>query len=286
MNNQQIIKSLIIGPTIALLVGLAGVTYSQTISGWPIFTMLIGFAFLINWVMFLPAYSFQTEKFYDLTGSLTYISATLIALYFSDNLDQRSMLLGGLVIIWAVRLGTFLFNRIMQDGSDDRFDKIKPNPLRFFNTWTLQALWVTLTATAALMAITSTERKALGVFAFIGLAVWLVGFLLEVVADNQKRQFKKDPKNKGRFIQSGLWARSRHPNYFGEILLWVGVFIIAAPVLQGWQWVAIISPIFVFLLLTRVSGVPGLEAKAKRKWGGQADYEAYKARTPILIPKL
>ena len=136
------------------------------------------------------------------------------------------------------------------------------------------------------MAITSTERKALGVFAFIGLAVWLVGFLLEVVADNQKRQFKKDPKNKGRFIQTGLWARSRHPNYFGEILLWVGVFIIAAPVLQGWQWVAIISPIFVFLLLTRVSGVPGLEAKAKRKWGGQADYEAYKARTPILIPKL
>ena len=178
MNKQQIIKSLIIGPTIAALVGLAGATYSQMISGWPIFPMLIGFAFLINWVMFLPAYSFQTEKFYDLTGSLTYISATLIALYFSDNLDQRSMLLGGLVIIWAVRLGTFLFNRIMQDGSDDRFDKIKPNPLRFFNTWTLQALWVTLTATAALMAITSTERKTLGVFAFIGLAVWLVGCLL------------------------------------------------------------------------------------------------------------
>ena len=286
MNNQQIIKSLIIGPTVAILVGLAGSQYSQLFHGWPIYGIVIALAFLINWGMFVPAYTLQTEKFFDLTGSLTYITVTLIALYFSENLDQRSQLLGAMVIIWAVRLGSFLFNRILQDGKDDRFDTIKPNPLRFFNVWTLQALWVSLTAAAALMAITSTQRKTLGIFAFIGLAVWLIGFLIEVVADNQKRQFKKDPKNKGRFIQTGLWARSRHPNYFGEILLWIGVFIVAAPVLQGWQWVAIISPLFVFLLLTKISGIPGLEAKAKKKWGGEADYEAYKASTPVLIPRL
>ena len=105
------------------------------------------------------------------------------------------------------------------------------------------------------------------------------------MADNQKTQFRNDPANKERFISTGLWSKSRHPNYFGEIVLWIGVLIIAIPVLQGWQWIALVSPIFVFLLLTRISGVPGLEAKANKKWGGQADYEAYKSSTPVLIPK-
>ena len=101
----------------------------------------------------------------------------------------------------------------------------------------------------------------------------------------QKSHFSADPANKGKFIRTGLWSRSRHPNYFGEITLWVGVAIIALPVLQGWQWIALISPVFVALLITRVSGVPLLEAKADKKWGGQADYEEYKKQTPVLIPK-
>lgn len=286
MKNQQTIKSLLIIPVVATLIAFAGSQDSQTFNNLPIFAICVGLAFLINWLIFIPANILQTEKFFDLTGSLTYIGVTLIALYLSDNIDNRAILLAAMVIVWAARLGTFLFNRILQDGKDDRFDKIKPNFLRFLNVWTLQALWVTLTASAALIAITSTERKELGIVAFIGLGIWLIGFLFEVIADNQKRQFKKNPSNKGKFIQSGLWAKSRHPNYFGEIMLWVGVFIITIPVLKGWQWVALFSPIFVFLLLTRISGVPGLEYKANKKWGGQADYEAYKSNTPILIPKL
>ncbi len=286
MKNQQVLISLILVPIIAALVALAGSQTGQTYNGLPIFAIVVGLAFLINWLAFIPANILQTEKFFDLTGSLTYILVTAIAFNLSENIDNRSMLLASLVIIWAVRLGTFLFNRILQDGKDDRFDKIKPNFLRFFNVWTLQALWVTLTAAAAIIAITSTERVELGIFAGIGLAVWVIGFLFEVVADYQKRQFRKNPANKGQFIQSGLWSKSRHPNYFGEIMLWVGVFIIAIPVLKGWQWVAILSPIFVILLLTKISGVPGLEAKANKKWGGQADYEAYKANTPVLIPKI
>ncbi|MFK7980204.1 MAG: DUF1295 domain-containing protein [Saprospiraceae bacterium] len=286
MKNQQVIKSLIIAPIIAALVALAGSQTGQSYQGLPIFAIGVGLAFLINWLVFIPANIFQTEKFFDLTGSLTYILVTVIAFKLSDNIDNRSMLLAGLVIIWAVRLGSFLFNRILQDGKDDRFDTIKPNFLRFLNVWTLQAIWVTLTASAATIGITSTARKELGVFAMVGLVVWIIGFLLEVVADYQKRQFRRNPANKGKFIQSGLWAKSRHPNYFGEIMLWTGVFIIAIPVLQGWQWVALLSPLFVYLLLTKISGVPGLEAKANKKWGGQADYEAYKANTPILIPKL
>ena len=145
---------------------------------------------------------------------------------------------------------------------------------------------MTFTAAAALVAITASTRRELDVFAIIGLLVWIFGFAFEVIADTQKSRFNANLENKGKFIQTGLWSRSRHPNYFGEIVLWVGVAIIALPVLQGWQWVAMISPVFVTLLLTRVSGVPQLEKKADKKWGGQEEYETYKKNTPVLIPKL
>jgi steroid 5-alpha reductase family enzyme len=243
-------------------------------------------AFLIQWLAFIPAYGLQTEKFFDLTGSLTYISVSTLALILTQTLDGRSLLLWALVVIWAVRLGSFLFGRIKRAGKDDRFDEIKPSFIRFLNVWTIQGLWVTFTMAAALVAITTANRKELDVFALVGLLVWLAGFAIEVIADAQKSRFNANPENKGKFIQTGLWSRSRHPNYFGEILLWVGVAVIAFPVLQGWQWVALISPVFVTLLLTRVSGVPLLEQKADKKWGGQADYEAYKKATPVLIPKL
>ena len=245
----------------------------------------MGLAFLIQWLAFIPAYLLQSERFFDLTGSITYISVTVIAVLLSPVVDGRSILLLGLVVIWAVRLGTFLFRRIRKAGKDARFDEIKPSFLRFLLTWTLQGLWVTLTLAAALAAITTTTRKELGLFALVGFLVWLLGFAFEATADAQKSRFRADPANKGKFIHSGLWAWSRHPNYFGEIVLWIGVAIIALPVLRGWQWVTLISPVFVTLLLTRVSGVPMLEKRADEKWGGQEDYEAYKERTPVLIPR-
>jgi steroid 5-alpha reductase family enzyme len=142
---------------------------------------------------------------------------------------------------------------------------------------------VLLTAAAALAIITGTEREPLGWVAYLGMAIWLAGFLIEVVADAQKSAFKRDPANEGRFISSGLWAWSRHPNYFGEITLWVGVAVMAVPVLSGWRWVALISPIFVYLLITRVSGVPMLEKRADERWGDEAAYRAYKERTPELM---
>jgi steroid 5-alpha reductase family enzyme len=217
---------------------------------------------------------------------MTYISVISIAALLSKGMDMRSILLWGLVVIWAIRLGTFLFRRIRKAGKDDRFDELKPSFIRFLNVWTIHGLWVTFTMAAALVAITSMNRKELDIFAIIGFLVWILGFSIEVAADTQKSRFGANPENKGKFIQTGLWSRSRHPNYFGEILLWVGVTIIAFPVLQGWQWIALISPVFVTLLLTRVSGVPLLEKKADQKWGGQADYEAYKKKTPVLILRL
>jgi steroid 5-alpha reductase family enzyme len=282
-------KSLIVFPIlilIGILVALAGSQGGASVFGIPLFALSVGLAFLIQWLVFIPAYLLQTEKFFDLTGSITYISVILIAVFFSKGVDFRSILLAALVVIWAVRLGSFLFGRIKKAGKDDRFDEIKPSFIRFLNVWTIQGLWVTFTMAAALVAITTTTRKELDVFAIIGFLVWAFGFAIEVVADAQKSRFSANPDNKGKFIQTGLWSRSRHPNYFGEIVLWVGVTIIALPVLQGWQWVSLISPIFVTFLLTRVSGVPLLEKKADKKWGGQEDYESYKKRTPVLIPRL
>ena len=274
---------------IGILVALAGSQNGASIAGVPIFALSVGLAFLIQWLVFIPAYLLQTEKFFDLTGSLTYISMITVAVCYSRYsipLDTRSILLATLVGIWAVRLGAFLFGRIRKAGKDDRFDEIKPNFLRFLNVWTIQGLWVTFTAAAAVVAITTTTRKELDLFTVIGFLVWIFGFAFEVIADSQKSRFNANPDNKGRFIQTGLWSRSRHPNYFGEIVLWVGIAIIALPVLQGWQWVALISPVFVTLLLTRVSGVPLLEKKSDKKWGGQEDYETYKKNTPVLIPRL
>jgi steroid 5-alpha reductase family enzyme len=282
-------NSLITFPILILigyLVALAGSQGGTSIAGIPLFALSVGLVFLIQWIAFIPAYIFQTERFFDLTGSITYISVIIAAFVFGNDMDVRTILLSALVMIWAIRLGTFLFRRIQKAGKDDRFDEIKPSFIRFLNVWTIQALWITLTVAAALVAITTTTRKELDLFTLVGFLVWAVGFAIEVVADSQKSRFSANPDNKGKFIQTGLWSRSRHPNYFGEIMLWIGVAIIALPVLRGWQWVALISPVFVTLLLTRVSGVPLLEKKADKKWGGQADYESYKKRTPELIPRL
>ena len=281
-------RAMIAIPLVILLgaaVALAGSQGGLMIGSVPLFALAVAAAFIIQWIVFIFAFAGQTERFFDLTGSLTYIGVTTLLLSLTPNLDARSLLLGALVIVWAARLGPFLFNRVSKAGKDDRFDEIKPSFPRFLTVWTVQGLWVTFTAAAAWVAITSQTRLPLGWLAALGVLVWLAGFTIEVVADAQKSRFRADPANQGRFISSGLWSKSRHPNYFGEILLWIGVAIIAAPALRGWQLIALISPIFVTILLTRVSGVPLLEKKADAKWGGQDDYEAYKKSTPVLIPR-
>ena len=285
MNDRNALITFPILVVIGLLVAWAGSQGGTAVFGVPLFALLVGLIFLIQWLVFIPAYVLQTEKFFDLTGSLTYSSVITLAVFLSDGADARAILLAALVVIWAVRLGSFLFTRIKKAGKDDRFDELKPSFIRFLNVWTVQALWVTFTSAAALVAITTTTRKPLDVFAIGGFLIWGCGFAFEVIADLQKSRFRANPDNKGKFIRTGLWSRSRHPNYFGEIVLWVGVAVIALPVLRGWQWIALISPVFVTLLLTRVSGIPLLEKKADAKWGGQEDYEAYKKKTPVLIPR-
>jgi steroid 5-alpha reductase family enzyme len=270
---------------VGALVAWAGSQGGVTAGSIPIFALMVGLAFSIQWLVFIPSYVFKSERFFDLTGSITYITVMTLAVVLVGRYDPRSILLLVVVFVWAGRLGSFLFRRVLAAGKDARFDEIKLSPLRFFTTWTLQGLWVSLTLAAALAAVTAAETLDLDAFALVGLAVWLLGFAFEAVADAQKNRFRTDPANEGSFISTGLWAWSRHPNYFGEITLWTGVAIIALPVLSGLQYVTLISPIFVYLLLTRISGVPLLEKRADEKWGGQDSYEEYKRTTPVLVPR-
>jgi steroid 5-alpha reductase family enzyme len=285
-SDRKALIILVIAVVVGALVAVAGSQGGATLGGFPLFAVGVAAAFLIQWLAFIPAFKAQTEKYYDLTGALTYISITVLLVLLTPGVDARGLLLAALVMVWAVRLGSFLFRRVSKHGKDDRFDEIKPSLIRFLNTWTVQGLWVVLTAAAAWTAITSATRVALDWWALMGFVVWAVGFGIEAVADNQKGRFKADPANRGRFISTGLWSKSRHPNYFGEIVLWTGVLLIAVPVLEGWQWAALLSPVFVALLLIKGSGIPLLEKKADQKWGGEPGYEAYKKNTPVLIPKL
>ncbi len=263
---------------------------SVEFAGFSAFFLCVVLAMAINWIAFVPAAAAKSDKFYDTIGAVTYTTVTLFACWAAysalGSLDIRAMVIAAMVIIWCIRLGSFLYRRIhAAGGTDSRFEKIKVSPTRFLVAWTLQGLWVVLTASAALAAITSNNPQPLGVFFWVGAAVWLLGITFEAVADNQKSAFKNDPANMGKFIDVGLWRWSRHPNYFGEITLWTGILIMAIPVLSGLSWLVVISPIFVTLLLTKISGVNLQNAQAKERWGDDPAYQAYRANTPALIPR-
>lgn len=263
----------------------AGSQGGALVGGVPVFALAVAWVFLVQFVGFLHAWTKQTEHYFDLLGSLTYITTVLAAWVLSGHRDATALLIGGAVVVWAARLGTFLFRRVRRAGSDDRFDAIKPNFPRFLNVWMLQGLWVTITLGAALAAITAAPRPAFGAMTVVGLLVWAFGFGFEVVADTQKSRFRAEPANKGEFISTGVWAWSRHPNYFGEIVAWAGIALAAFPALHGWQYITLLSPVFVVLLLTRVSGIPPLEKKADARWGDRPDYRDYRATTPVLVPR-
>ena len=274
-----ILASLVIGS----LILLGGSQGSLQMDNLPLFALCGAIGFILHWLMFVPAYAFQTEHYFDLTGSISYITTVVAAGMLSSSLDLRDLIICAMIVIWAVRLGSFLFWRIKKDGQDTRFIVMKTQFIWFLMTWTLGGLWVLVTMAAGLAAITSNITEDLGALSYIGISLWLFGFAVEVAADRQKRRFKALPENKGRFIKSGLWAWSQHPNYFGEITLWFGLTLVALPVLSGWQLCTLISPIFVYLLLTRVSGIPLLDRLALKKWGNDPDYIAYIESTPSLI---
>ena len=244
----------------------------------------------MQWVVWIPASIGQTERFYDLTGGLTYLTVVGFSLWAgsqSETPSLRELIVSLLVVIWSLRLSSFLYLRIHRTGKDGRFDKLKTSPIRFLVPWTLQGLWVFLTMIVVIVINSQADSApALGVWDGIGLSIWILGFGIEVIADNQKTIFNTEPDNQGKWIDSGLWSYSRHPNYLGEILLWTGIAFFGISCFTGLERVAWISPIFIYLLLTKISGTPILDKRALEKWGDDPEYQKYRVNTPALIPRL
>ncbi len=264
---------------IAFLSGLDG----NYIFSIPQIVLMVFVIILIQWIMFVPSYLKSTEHYFDITGSITFITVSILAFALNENKNIRSMILTFLIVLWAIRLGIFLLKRVKAKGSDGRFDDLKDFST-FFMVWNLQALWITFTLLSSLIIITSNYTDNFGIYDYVGIISWVIGLFIEVLADKQKSNFKNDNSNKNKFISTGLWKYSRHPNYLGEIILWSGITIIAIPSFNGWSWLGLVSPIFVFLMLKFISGVRILESRADMKWGKDKNYLKYKNNTPEIFP--
>ena len=285
MGPKLVITSIII-TAVVFAVAWMGDQTGSTLYGLPLMTAMALGIFVVQWIGLIHARLFETEHYFDLVGSLTYITVTVFAIQQAADFAIRQQMIAGAVILWAARLGPFLFRRIQKAGEDRRFRKIKLSTPRFLLTWTLQGTWVFITAGAALAAIMTPNAAAPETLFFVGAGMWVVGMAIEVVADNQKSAFKANPVNADKFITTGIWARAQHPNYFGEILLWAGVAVMALPSLSGSALIFLISPVFVALLLTRISGIPLLRKTAGERWGDDPEYQAYLKNTPVLIPRI
>lgn len=257
---------------IANLTGIQNITYA------------VLYIFLIHLLIFVPSYFFQTEKFFDLTGTISYVSSVLFIFFKSNNIESinlGSLVLSTFIIIWSLRLGTFLFLRIKKAGKDRRFNEIKKSFSWFFMTFSVSGMWVTICSICALTGI--ANGIIFSSTTIIGIIIFIIGFTIEIIADSQKTKFRANDDNKDKFISSGLWKYSRHPNYLGEIILWLGISLISFSSLEGFQYITLISPIFTYLLLVNVSGINFLEKSGKKKWGHLESYKKYLKETPRLF---
>uniref|UniRef100_A0A336LTJ1 CSON004346 protein n=1 Tax=Culicoides sonorensis TaxID=179676 RepID=A0A336LTJ1_CULSO len=284
---------------IAILILTQGLAYLGTeIPKWKpqILNYLAFYTIGVQWISYLHAGGLfgnqPTEKYYDLIGSLTYLSTICVSLFTISPISQisaRQIIVSVCAAIWAIRLGSFLFYRIHTSGGvDSRFAEIKRDWGRFLIAWTIQGAWVFITLLSVLVVNQKVNQVPLKIINYVGIGVWVAGFIIEVTADFQKLLFKKDPANAGRWIDTGLWSVSRHPNYFGEIVIWIGVSLMCIDDFNDVRRLITlcISPVFVALLLIFISGIPLLEQKADDRWGESELYQKYKKNTPVLVPFL
>jgi len=251
----------------AILIGAAIVDFGIQIVGWAL------------------AVTLKSEKFYDLLGSVAYLAVALGSLSYGGFYYTRQLVMTTMVCVWTLRLGTFLVLRVIKTGGDSRFNTLKHQPLNFLVAWVLQGVWVWIVSLPLLLLNSASTNPKLGAWTdVLGQLLWAVGFLVETTADFQKLAFKSDPQNKGKFINTGLWKYARYPNYFGEICLWIGVFLGCSATFTGAEWVSVVSPLFVAFLLLFVSGVPLQERQAQERWGNDPAFVAHRAQTNLLVP--
>lgn len=242
-----------------------------------------GIALGVNGAFFAVAAARRTDVVTDLSYSLTF-ALLAVGLLFTGASKPVQLVASLLVVVWAARLGGYLFRRILRMKVDHRFDGVRESPLRFARFWLLQAITVAVVMLPVSYLLDHEHPPGLGAWVGAGAALWLVGLLVEAIADAQKAAFKARDENRGRFVADGLWRYSRHPNYFGEMLVWWGLFVYAVPVLHGAAFAVVIGPVFITLLLVFVSGIPPLERSADEKYGNDQAYCDYKRRTSILVP--
>jgi steroid 5-alpha reductase family enzyme len=279
-----------LNPPVVIIVFL-GLSYAvaTALRAW----IACSIAFGVQYIVFLlVAWPQRSEKFYDFTGMCTFILVVIYSYIIDagvvrDHFSRvRSIVLSLMVLCWTLRLGTFLFARIRGDGGEDRrFDPIRNHFGRFLMSWTLQGVWVFF-CTLPLIYVNSRNKSENGItpLDIVGWALWVLGFGCEAIADRQKTEFKEKPENRGKFINVGLWAFSRHPNYFGEIVLWLGVSLSALSVAEDWGYLVLLSPLWTATLLIGISGIPLTEKRADDTYGNDPAYLQYKASTPVLVP--
>jgi steroid 5-alpha reductase family enzyme len=243
----------------------------------------LAIALAVNGAFFVVAAARRTDVVTDLSYSLTFALLAL-ALPFTGAREPVQLVASLLVLVWALRLGAYLFRRIRRMKVDHRFDGMRDRPLRFARFWLLQAITVAVVMLPVSYLLDRDHPPGFGAWAILGVGVWLAGLLIEAAADAQKSAFKAKAENRGRFIANGLWRYSRHPNYFGEMLVWWGLFAYAVPFLDGAAFAVVAGPVFITLLLLFVSGIPPLERSADEKYGDDPAYRDYKRRTSILVP--
>jgi steroid 5-alpha reductase family enzyme len=220
---------------------------------------------IYQFIFFVITALFKFDQVTDFAGSTNFVILAVLTLVLKASWHFRQIVLTLLVVVWGLRLGIFLLMRILQWGEDRRFDEQRGNIVRLIIFWTLQAVWVWTVSLPLTLVNASDGGGSLKPADVIGWTMWVFGFLIEAAADQQKLSFKNSPENRGKWCDVGVWKYSRHPNYFGEMLLWWGIFVAASPVLEGAEYLVIFGPLFLTLLLLFVSGIPLLEASADKK---------------------
>lgn len=248
--------------------------------------MYIDFLFislLINLSLYFVAYYYKTDKLTDISYALTFIILSFKG-FLNSDFSTSAWILLFMHLAWAIRLGLFLGIRIHVMKKDDRFDKMRNNKWKFLGFWFLQAITVYIIMLPGILFWDKASFN-IKISMFIGMFIWLVGLVIESVADWQKSTFFKTHDYKQQWLDTGLWCYSRHPNYFGEIMVWLGIYVFVAYSLPGFNFlIAILSPIFISFLLIFISGIPLLEKSAHKKFGHLQEYQKYKQTTSLLIP--
>ncbi|TMW58793.1 hypothetical protein Poli38472_006938 [Pythium oligandrum] len=262
---------------------------TTTFDGDWLVLLCFGVTVALQLSFFAIAYLLQFDKVTDLAGTLNFLLLAVLSLVVQNVYTTRAIVASVLASLWAIRLGSHLFTRVLKRGKDERFDEMRGNFWSFFGFWVFQIIWVFIVS-LPVMLVNSVDKADTPGFGdardIVGIVLWAIGFFTEWAADASKERFHEDSSNKGKLLCTGVWRYSRHPNYFGEILVWVGMTVLASPNFMDssrhWYFVSILSPVLTFVLLMFLSGTPLAEDRYDERFGAQTFYLDYKRSTSPL----